>query len=876
MDRGGRSGYPRPAMHQSRLLAALTDYCRRHAVWVVLVGLLLAVLSAGFAHLRLGITTDTDKLFSDSLPWRQRAIEFDQAFPQFRDLLAVVVDSAKPEEADVTAAALARVLSADTEHFREVTRPDASPYLEANGLMFLDTATLQDVLDRTIDAQPFLGQLVTDPSARGLFSALSLVAMGAERGAADLGPFKPALTAFHQALAEAAAGHAQPLSWELLLGGKLAEQAGPYRFVLVQPKLEFGTLQPGGAATQAIRDAAAKLEFVRAGTARVRITGSVALADEEFSTIAQGAAVGTAGSAILVVLWLFLALHSWRLIVPVGLTLVLGLLLTTGFAALAVGTLNLVSVAFAILFVGIAVDFAIQFTVRYREMRLEVGGPGMALAATSLVAGPQILTAAAGAAAGFLSFVPTDFRGVAELGLIAGVGMLMAFLCTVTFLPAALTLCRPHAEEAEIGFRHGDVVENWLFRFRVPVLVAFAALALLGASLLPWLQFDSDPLHTKNPNTEAMRTLNDLMDSPLTNPYSADILQPSQAAADALAAKLGALPLVSNAITLSSFVPEDQQQKLPLIADAANILEATLAPRPPAAPVTPDDLRLAATATLDQIDHAAPKLAKDDPLLAIGDDLRALKTAPDATLMAANAALTRFLPLQIKRLRTALGAKPVDISAIPPEITRDWLLPDGRIRVEALAKPTASKTSGLDAFVAQVRTVSPDAGGSAITIVEAAHTIIGAFRQAAIAAVLTIALILALVLRRRPLDVGLVLAPLLMSASLTVIIAVLLPLPLNFANIIALPLLLGVGVSFNIYFVMNWRGGRTRFLGTATARAILFSALTTSTAFGSLALSHHPGTASLGELLLLSLGCTLTVTLLFMPTLLRTLKPPPA
>jgi hopanoid biosynthesis associated RND transporter like protein HpnN len=498
----------------------------------------------------------------------------------------------------------------------------------------------------------------------------------------------------------------------------------------------------------------------------------------------------------------------------------------------------------------------------------------MALAATSLVAGPQILTAAAGTAAGFLAFVPTDFRGVAELGLIAGVGMLIAFLCTVTFLPAALTLCRPRAEEAEIGFRQGDVLEAWLLRFRGPVLTGFAALAVLGVLLLPRLQFDSDPLHTKNPNTEAMRTLRDLMDSPLTNPYSVDVLAPSQAAADALAAKLKALPLVGDVITLSSFVPEDQQAKLPLIADAANILEDTLAPRPPAAPVTPADLRLAAGAALQQIEHAAPKLAKDDPLLAIADDLRALKAAPDATLMAANAALTRFLPLQLKRLRTALDARPVDASAIPPEIARDWRLPDGQVRVEAVPKPEVRGSAALDAFVASVRTVAPDAGGTAVGIVETAQTIIGAFRRAAIGAVLAIGVILALVLRRRPFDFLLVLTPLLMSALLTVVLAVLLPLPLNFANIIALPLLLGVGVSFNIYFVMNWRSGKTRFLGTATARAILFSALTTGTAFGSLAVSRHPGTASMGELLLLSLGCTLTVTLLFMPTLLRGLKPP--
>ena len=136
-----------------------------------------------------------------------------------------------------------------------------------------------------------------------------------------------------------------------------------------------------------------------------------------------------------------------------------------------------------------------------------------------------------------------------------------------------------------------------------------------------------------------------------------------------------------------------------------------------------------------------------------------------------------------------------------------------------------------------------------------------------------IAAILFVVLRRVR-DVVLVLAPLPLSSLLTLLVAVLLPLPLNFANIIALPLLLGVGVSFNIYFVMNWRAGRTRLLGSATARAILFSALTTGTAFGSLALSAHPGTASMGELLLISLGCTLLASLVFIPALLASLRPP--
>jgi hopanoid biosynthesis associated RND transporter like protein HpnN len=859
-------------MSLSRLLAAVVGHSRRNALLMVVAGVLIAAASSWLAATHLGLSTDTDLLFSDKLPWRQRQIAWNKDFPQSQDLLVAVVDGTVPEIADQTASNLAAELSPDHTHFEEIWRPDASPYLEQNGLMFLDEKALSGLLDQTIDAQPFLGQLVADPSARGLFAALGLVAMGAERGEAELGPFADSLKAFHQALAAAAAGHPEPLSWQNLLAGSLASQGGPYRFVLIRPHLDYGALSPGGAATQAIRDAAARLEFVRSGQAHVRITGSVALADEEFATVAQGAVAGTIISAILIALWLLLAVRTWRLIVPILYTLLLGLAVTMGFATIAVGTLNLISVAFAILFVGIAVDFAIQFSVRYRAERLAAVDAATGLAQTAERVGPQILVAAAATAAGFLAFVPTDFSGVAELGLIAGGGMVIAFFCTIIFLPAALTLLRPRPGARAVGFHWGDPVERWLRRNRRVVLTGFAVLGVLGAVLLPRLTFDSDPLHTKNPNTEAMRTLADLMSSPLTNPYSIDILTPSLDAANALAAKLRPLSLVDSVLTLSSFVPEDQNAKLALIADAANILGPTLSASPASAPVTAADLRMSAQTTRDQIEKALPKLPKDSPLVPIAEDLRVLSNAPDATLLAANTALTRFLPAMVDRLRHVLDAKPVTISDVPHQIARDWILPDGRARVQVMPKPAARGSRGLHEFVGQVQAIAPDAGGSAVTIVETAATIVGAFRSAAIGALIAIAVILSLVLRRA-LDVALVMAPLVLSALLTVVFAVLLPLPLNFANIIALPLLLGVGVSFNIYFVMNWRTGARRFLGTATARAIVFSALTTATAFGSLALSAHPGTASMGKLLMLSLGCTLMTTLFFVPTLLGVLGP---
>src|SRR5277367_2145422 len=386
------------------LLSTIASWSHRHAPIVMLAGGILAGISAVTAAHHLGINTNTNLMFPESLPWRHNAIASAQDFPQFSDLLVAVVNGQTPEAAEITANALAGAIASDRGNFRTVRRPDSSPFLSQEGLLFLNTPTLEALLARLIDGQPFLGELAADQSARGLFAALSLVGRGVTLGQADLDPLRPALAAFHRTMTEAIAGHPQALSWSELLGGQLAQLAGQYKFVLVQPRLDFGALQPGGRATSRMREIIAQLPLVKSGAARVRITGVVALADDEFATVAQGIVAGLVGSTVLITLWLFLAVRSWRLIVPILLTLGLGLLLTLLFATLAVGTLNLVSVGFGILFVGLAVDFAIQFVVRYREVRHDLPDTGAALTATARRTGSQILVASAATAAGFLAF----------------------------------------------------------------------------------------------------------------------------------------------------------------------------------------------------------------------------------------------------------------------------------------------------------------------------------------------------------------------------------------------------------------------------------------------------------------------------------------
>ncbi|HEX3993014.1 MAG TPA: MMPL family transporter, partial [Acetobacteraceae bacterium] len=363
------------------------------------------------------------------------------------------------------------------------------------------------------------------------------------------------------------------------------------------------------------------------------------------------------------------------------------------------------------------------------------------------------------------------------------------------------------------------------------------------------------------------------MNSPLTNPYSIDILTANVAQAQTLAAQLKQLSSVASVLTIDSFVPQDQKQKLALVADAADILAPTLLPPDAAPAVTPERIRNAANSALEAIDPALATLPPHHPLATVAGDLRRLVVSPDQTLLVTNTALTRFLPEQLDRLSTALDAQPVTLKSVPPDIANDWVLADGRARVQVLPQSASRTSAGLREFVDQVTGVAPTAGGTAVTIEATSATIIDAFRLAAISAVAAIAVILVFALRRLR-DAAYVLAPLLLSAAMTVLVMVLLPLPLNFANIIALPLLLGVGVSFNIYFVMNWRAGRREMLASATARAVMFSALTTGTSFGSLALSGHPGTASMGLLLLISLGSTLVASLVFVPALLAAISRP--
>jgi hypothetical protein len=846
---------------------------REHAMAVVLTFALLSAGCAYYAAGHLAIDADTDHMFAASLPWRQHELAFDREFPQFDNLLVAVVRGATPEETDHAAAALATTLGADRKHFHDVTRPDADPFFRHEGLLLLDPDDLAKLLDSLMAAQPLLGPLASDPSARGLLQGVSLMAEGVRIEHADLSAYNAALRQLQQVFERAGTNHPAPLSWQSLLGSDATRQTANLRLVLLHPVLENGSLQPGLAATQVLERTIAALPAVRSGRVRVNYTGSVALSDVQFGALTEGIVGSTLVSLALLALWLYLALRSWRLIMPVLLTLLAGLALTLGFATLAIGTLNLISVAFAVLFVGLAVDFAIQFTVRLRDERLHQPALADALSGTARAAGTQITVAAVAIACGFLAFAPTAFVGVAELGLIAGTGMGLALLCTLVLLPALLWLFQPHDQQRELALPFGNTCDTLLLRHRGIVLAVFAVLAVAGTAAALRMPFDANPLHTQDPDSEPMRTLRSLADNPVTNPFNIDIMATDLAHTRALGDRLAHLPEVASVISGATFVPPQQQAQLDQLEQAQDLLLPSLDPASTAPAPTPVALRKAITDTREAIARASTNLPADSPLRGIDSALQRLARAPDARLLAMNEAVTRFLPDELASLRDALNAVPITLQNLPASIRRDWFAADGQVHLQVSPTVAAHDTAGLRRFVDAVRGVAPDAGGPAVTTIASADTIMRAFRQAAVLATLAIALVLLCALRKLR-DSGIVLLTLAMSGLLTALLAYAAGMAINYANIIALPLLLGVGVSFNVYFVMNWRAGMRSFVGSASARAVLFSTLTTGTAFGSLALSHDRGMASMGSLLLLSLVAVLLATFVFLPALLYTLVPP--
>jgi hypothetical protein len=827
----------------------------------------LAAGSAIYAARHFAIKTDVNDLFPADLPWTRRALEFMRTFPQ-PDIL-VIVDAPAPELVEAASNKLAQALATRRELLRGIHQLDSGPFFEQNGLLFLPTEEVTRITGGLAQAKPLVQTLSTDPSLRGSLSALSFGLMGVTGGVLKLDELTWPMTRAADTAEEVLSGRPASLSWRALASGKPPEPHELRRFIAVEPVLDYSALEPGRAATDAIRETAKDLKLDINYQARVRQTGLVPINDDEFAALRESIGLNIAVSVLGVLIVLWLALRWRRIILAVAACLVAGMTMSLAFGLLMVGALNLISVAFFALFAGIGVDFGIQFSVRYRDERHESGDLRSALLSAASKVGAPLALAAAATAVGFASFVPTAYRGLAELGQIAGSGMIIAFLTSITLLPALLWVLKPPAEPRPMGFAALAPVDQFLERHRIAVVIATILLAVLISPLLIFLPFDFNPLHLRNPKVESVATFLELRRDPRTGANAVEIMTPNLAAAAGVAQRLSALPQVSQTMTLKTLVPGDQDVKLELIRKAASALGPSLYPATVKPPPSDQENVQALSSTVAALSAVAGNSQGSGAEAAkrLSGLLSRLAAADPSLREKFETAIVEPLRIALDELREALKAQPVTTGNIPADLARLWVSPDGRARLQVLPKGDPDDTAVIREFVTAVLAVEPNATGPAVMLFEAGNTIVQSFIEAAIFAVLAIAALLWIALRRI-VDVLLTLVPLLVAAIVTLELCAAFRIPLNFANIIALPVLLGVGVAFKIYYIMAWRSGKTALVQSTLTRAVMFSAMTTATGFGSLWLSNDPGTSSMGRLMALALMCTMAAAVFFQPALM--------
>jgi hopanoid biosynthesis associated RND transporter like protein HpnN len=865
-----------------RLFGAWVGFIGHHSFLILFLSLLATVGVAIYTANHFRIDTQMTDMISEKLPYRKLEKEFQNAFPQFKETIVVVIDADTPEAARLQTAKLAGRLTKETGLFKGVYAPGGGKFFERNGLLYLSVKDLEALSENLASAQPLLGLISKDLTLRGLFSVIERIVdqEGDMEQKTKLVPFFDRLA---QILESSTSNRPRPLSWqELILGEEMAADASR-QFIILDPIIDYATFSGGEAGIKAIYRIRDELGLHEASGVKVRLTGDVVLNYENLLAVNKGMGLTTLISFLLVAIAIMIGLGSGRLVFASLVTLLVGFIWTLGFAIGFVGRLNLISVAFGVLFIGLGIDYAIQYCVRYRELMASGLGHHEAIVGTAKGLGVSLLVCTLAAAIGFYSFLPTPYTGVSELGLIAGTGMLINLFATLTVLPALLTLL-PLKKTGMKEFVSDRPLYRVPYKYAKAVVVGTIAIGIGAAFFVPKLYFDYNPLNLYDPHCEAVLTIKDLFKNEMTCPWTISILAGNAKEAEEMVGRLKGLKEVKEAITITSFVPEDQSSKLAILSDIALFM-----------PPGPETLKTEKwsyekkVASFESLESSLKKVLstsrEKDGVYATSvsrlhhslEGFKKTLTHPENGKKAFDKleeSVLSYLPNLFHELKTSLRASAVKESDLPRELRLRYVTPDGRYRVEVFPRENILEPNSLKSFVEAVSALAPNSTDSPVTIREAGNAVVRSFLLATLYAFLAITLFMLIELKSVS-DTGLVLLPLVLSLLMTGAASVILDIPFNFANVIVIPLLLGTGVEV-IYFIHRFRTDRPssgNMLETSTARALFFSALTTILSFSTLSFSPHRGMASMGKLLTLCIGFHMVATFVFLPAVLKFVKP---
>ena len=856
------------------LLVRWVGWVACHALSTLTVLMVLTGMFGWYAVDRFRMNSDLNELIVQDAPWRTAVDRDESAFPDLAHTALVVVSGASFSDVERVALDVEDRVRNRDDLFSAVYSPQNDAFFRDHALLYLESSELDGVADRLTDAQPMLTAVAEDASLRGI---LDLVGQAIDND--SVAALDRLLTQLAVSAEATVTGGDPGIRWA---DEFFPEQKQQFRLIMLKGRLEFGERLPNARVMSALRSVIAETE-IPAGVS-VGVTGEIALTHEEIEAAMSGVQLAGWVAVLMLCAVLVLGVRSAKIIAATLLMLLVGVVWTSALAMLTVGEYNTLSVVFLVIFFGLGVDFAIHFSLRYQEA---INAPDSALlpslsAATSSVGGALVLCTLT-TALGFLSFWPTDYRGLGDLGVIAAGGMLVAAFLTFTLLPACFALMgriRPHV----VDLPTGDRLVRFLLKHPITVLSAVALTAIVAGALASCSYFDYSVMALKNPDAESVRELRRLQEQGIATDYAVTLL----AKETPPLAKLRALDTVDSVIGPDDYLPVEQADKLVTLEDLQVVLWSALNPARSAPPPTPEALS-ASVADLRQkigrlrVTTAPGSRAVLEPLerldVAMGR-LQMLESAAtadgagsdadsDSPLQKWQAGVVETLSAELAWLRRAVMVGEVTFDDLPKSLQARLLSPDGEQRWTLLPAEDISEVEALARFVTTCERLRRDASGRPVIEWGVGSIVSESFQQALILAVASILLLLMLNFRNLR-DAVLILIPLALAALFTLAAGVVFDEPMNMANVIVLPLIFGLGVDNGIHVVDRFHGAGDveHLLASSTPRAVVLSTLTTIGTFAALMLSPHDGTASIGMLLTLAVALLLVCTVFVLPVLL--------
>ncbi len=893
----------------------LVRYATAKPWLTVILAVALAVLSVWYAVSALQFATSRNAMASSDAPY----IQADQAAGKdFGSLsyLVVVIEPPTLQQGQQFVQALSARLQDDTQYFQEVIDKIDSSSLDGKKLLYLKPHELRDLEQRLEDAQDFIYDLSEEP---GLLPLLSLINQEISRAlisyvtgnflgtsnsssvGEDPGDSQSLDISFLNALfTEINAALTTPEQYRFTSPwnsfflkdddvfsneGYLTSKDDRFFFLLVDDRTQGGSFVKHNAPIRALRAhiAAVQRDFpdVQAG-----VTGGDALNNDEM-VAAQRDTIWATLLALLSVAVLFIAAFRqvWRPLLVVSM-LILALCWTLGLTTLTVGQLNILSISFLPLLIGLGIDFGIHLLARYGEER----GDGQqdfdtALQTAFVRTGPGVAAAALTTALAFYAVTLTDFQGLAELGVIAGSGMLLCLLASFTVLPAMLAIYERHRHvPAGVwqAFEHDPLGGIMRVPWLTASLIGLATLA--GMVLLPIPKFDYNLLNLQAEDTESVVWENRLHDGSGRSSWYALSIVDSLAELRRQTVRFEALPAVERVDSIASLLPEDQEVRLPLVKRLADYVVDIEGDWSNPEPVLLDELntllsKIRFKLQRDPNDWDADKRPSEADLSAAREALRTVQDRLSTlTPEAATGLLDDFqqhlmadFADKLSFLQDNVDPTPITLDDVPPQLRRRFVGKSGRYLLQVFARDNIWEREAMQAFVKQLQTLDASVTGPPVIAFYSIRQIQEGYARGGLYAMVVILGIIIFLFRQIK-AAALALVPVLFGGLWTIAGMALLDLDLNMANLIILPLFLGIAVDDGIHIVHRMfespKAAETP-LAHSTGKAIVLTSLTTMVGFGSLMIARHNGIFSLGLLSVLAVMSSLVASLVVLPLILR-------